>query len=151
MIRRLKKEVLGQLPPKRRQVVRLPHPPRDRWPGGMQPGDGEGSDDGDDEEEDLRDRQLEYAPWRVGMGGAAFDQPRREGPAAAGPGSAGAPYAQPGVAVAAGSNAGAEGQGQQAQQPPVLTAEPPRMSGAHRTALAKLPDVLEWLVGMLEG
>ncbi|GFH25557.1 helicase ATP-binding domain-containing protein, partial [Haematococcus lacustris] len=34
MVRRLKREVLGQLPPKRRQVVRLPHPPRDRWPGG---------------------------------------------------------------------------------------------------------------------
>jgi hypothetical protein len=78
MIRRLKKEVLGQLPPKRRQVVRLPHPPRDRWLGGMQPGDGEGSD-GDDEEDDVRYQQLEYAPWRVGMGGVPFPQSRREG------------------------------------------------------------------------
>ncbi len=33
MVRRLKSQVLAQLPPKRRQVVRLPKPPPDRWPG----------------------------------------------------------------------------------------------------------------------
>eukprot|EP00803_Ostreobium_quekettii_P008937 evm.model.scf_153.2 EVM.evm.TU.scf_153.2 scf_153:8261-20215(-) len=32
MIRRLKRDILSQLPPKRRQVVRLPRPPADRWP-----------------------------------------------------------------------------------------------------------------------
>ncbi len=32
MIRRLKKDVLGELPPKRRQVIRLPRPAADRWP-----------------------------------------------------------------------------------------------------------------------
>lgn len=30
MIRRLKSEVMAQLPPKRRSVVRLPRPPKDR-------------------------------------------------------------------------------------------------------------------------
>ena len=30
MIRRLKAEVMAQLPPKRRQVIRLPCPPKDR-------------------------------------------------------------------------------------------------------------------------
>jgi hypothetical protein len=49
-----------------------------------------------------------------------------------------------------GTSTGAAGEGT-AAQPTLLAAEPPRMSGAHRTALAKLPDVLEWLVGMLEG
>ncbi|KAL4428086.1 hypothetical protein ABPG75_002175 [Micractinium tetrahymenae] len=32
MLRRLKKDVLSQLPPKRRQVIRLPKPPPSEWP-----------------------------------------------------------------------------------------------------------------------
>ena len=32
MLRRLKREVMGQLPPKRRQVVRLPLPEAKHWP-----------------------------------------------------------------------------------------------------------------------
>lgn len=32
MLRRLKREVMGQLPPKRRQVVRLPPPEAKHWP-----------------------------------------------------------------------------------------------------------------------
>jgi hypothetical protein len=32
MLRRLKREVLGQLPAKRRQVVRLPAPDKAHWP-----------------------------------------------------------------------------------------------------------------------
>ena len=32
MIRRLKKDVLGQLPAKRRQVISLPRPPQNEWP-----------------------------------------------------------------------------------------------------------------------
>jgi len=32
MLRRLKREVMGQLPPKRRQVVRLPPPEQKHWP-----------------------------------------------------------------------------------------------------------------------
>jgi hypothetical protein len=34
MVRRLKRDVLAQLPPKRRQVIRLPQPPASRWPQG---------------------------------------------------------------------------------------------------------------------
>ncbi len=36
MVRRLKREVMGQLPPKRRQVVRLPAPDNSHWPKGFQ-------------------------------------------------------------------------------------------------------------------
>ena len=32
MLRRLKREVMGQLPPKRRQVVLLPAPDNSHWP-----------------------------------------------------------------------------------------------------------------------
>lgn len=32
MLRRLKEEVMSQLPPKRRQVIRLPHPRPEDWP-----------------------------------------------------------------------------------------------------------------------
>ena len=43
MLRRLKREVMGQLPPKRRQVVRLPQPAREDWPPGHhQKKEGEG-------------------------------------------------------------------------------------------------------------
>ena len=37
MLRRLKREVMGQLPPKRRQVVRLPAPDASHWPKGFRP------------------------------------------------------------------------------------------------------------------
>ena len=45
MLRRLKADVAAQLPPKRRQVVRLPHPVEGRRVGGS--GVQEGSDDED--------------------------------------------------------------------------------------------------------
>ena len=32
MLRRLKRDVMAELPPKRRQVVRLPHPKPADWP-----------------------------------------------------------------------------------------------------------------------
>ncbi|GFH17530.1 uncharacterized protein HaLaN_14188, partial [Haematococcus lacustris] len=101
MVRRLKREVLGQLPPKRRQVVRLPHPPRDRWPGGKTPLDAL----------DLEEDELQALP--------DSSHPARS--------------TAPGSCTAG------------------LDLEPSRMSAARRTALAKLPDVLEWLVSALEG
>ncbi len=47
----------------------------------------------------------------------------------------------PGVAKASGGADGGEGG----------LLNPKRMSREHRTALAKLPDVLDWLVNALEG
>ena len=38
MLRRLKREVMGQLPSKRRQVVRLPAPESKDWPKGFRQG-----------------------------------------------------------------------------------------------------------------
>lgn len=38
MLRRLKREVMGQLPSKRRQVVRLPAPEPKDWPKGFRQG-----------------------------------------------------------------------------------------------------------------
>jgi hypothetical protein len=47
MVRRLKREVLAELPPKRRQVVRLPRPPAEQWPRGGGGAARRGADDSD--------------------------------------------------------------------------------------------------------
>ncbi|WIA10259.1 hypothetical protein OEZ85_010458 [Tetradesmus obliquus] len=98
MVRRLKRDVMAQLPPKRRQVVRLPYPPPHCWPKQQEPG---------------KDKQHNAA--------AA---------AAAAAGASGAP--------------GAADTADKAESAGV-------MSVAHRTALAKLPDAIDWLIAALGG
>ena len=93
MLRRLKQEVMAQLPPKRRQVVRLPPPAPADWPRA----------DGDEEAPDTASSGSDCEEGRLA---------KRRGcePQAAAP-----------------------------------------MSAAHRTAVAKLPSVLRWLVNALGG
>jgi hypothetical protein len=45
MLRRLKREVMAQLPPKRRQVVRLPPPLKQHWPPDSRPQTASGLDE----------------------------------------------------------------------------------------------------------
>lgn len=94
MLRRLKREVMAQLPPKRRQVVRLPPPAPGDWPRA----------DGGEEASDT----------------ASSNSDRDEGRPAKRRGCAAQAAAAP-------------------------------MSAAHRTAVAKLPSVLRWLVNALGG
>ena len=61
MIRRLKKDVLDQLPPKRRQVVRLPKPPAKDWPlidgSSKHKADDSDASSGEEEEEEELERE----------------------------------------------------------------------------------------------
>ena len=68
MIRRLKKDVALQLPPKRRQVIRLPEPPPDKWPDyiekkGKKGPKKEEEDDSSESEEESDD--VDPAPSRM--------------------------------------------------------------------------------------
>ena len=71
MIRRLKRDVLAQLPPKRRQVIRLPKPAPEDWPSGTtaseaRPAAGEGGDE-DEEQEPQTDGDVITAVHRTGL------------------------------------------------------------------------------------
>ncbi|KAK9866369.1 hypothetical protein WJX84_005962 [Apatococcus fuscideae] len=91
MVRRLKVEVMAQLPPKRRQVVRLPPPKPSDWPPSELPVPNE------EEEEGANGQQV------PGYEGAQSDEQQK----------------------------------------------PRELSGDHRTGLAKLPTVIEWLINKL--
>ncbi|KAK9812930.1 hypothetical protein WJX72_005929 [[Myrmecia] bisecta] len=100
MLRRMKREVLSQLPPKRRQVVRLPRPRPQDWP---KEGKAKSAADGEDTSGSESEGE-EAAP--VGMEAASpKDEPEQE----------------------------------------------QRLSKDHCTGIAKLPNVIEWLMHALGG
>jgi hypothetical protein len=142
MVRRLKRDVLAQLPPKRRQVIRLPKPPPEEWPrrGGKARHRTDASDassgseeEGEEEEEDggrrghadQRQQQAQHAGMELDLGlepGGAAAAGWTEGPC------------RPG-----GAGGGAGGGGGHA----------PGMSAAHRTGLAKCGAAIDWLNAQL--
>ncbi len=156
MLRRLKAEVLAQLPPKRRQVVRLPAPAPGDWPPSGRDGEEEGEEEGtagDDassassEEGPPAGRRMRLANPEGGLSGAGECSPtgrargggRARAQAAAARGRAAAGR----VGVGAGSGSGREGD--------AAPAPGAAMSAAHRTGVAKLPNVVRWLVTALGG
>ncbi|GAX84585.1 hypothetical protein CEUSTIGMA_g12006.t1 [Chlamydomonas eustigma] len=118
MIRRLKRDVMAELPPKRRQVIRLPKPAPANWP------DGSG----------LRQ------PVQTDVGGASSgfqNLEDRDSPMG--------PEEQSDVE----DDEAADREGWVAGIGAVGEMDPSRMSLAHQTALAKLGDVVEWLLEAL--
>jgi hypothetical protein len=119
-------------PPSRAtQVVRLPKPPPDRWPVDESGKREVPTGDSEDEEEGEEGKDVLVATG--------------EPPTAAGGGSGGsgggadaAAAADRGTAGAAAADEGKEGK-----------EAPPKMTSAHKTALAKLPDVIDWLLSAM--
>ncbi|GAB4813573.1 hypothetical protein N2152v2_000619 [Parachlorella kessleri] len=111
MLRRLKRDVLSQLPPKRRQVIRLPKPKAEHWPkGSAKRGASSGQADSEDD-----------------TGGSGSDEADGEEPLE--------------------EDVGKEGPGSKNKE--AIRRAGKHMSAAHRTALAKLPFVIDWIMHAL--
>ena len=130
MVRRLKAAVAAQLPPKRRQVVLLPRPPAAAWPTARGGGGG-----------------------KRAAGGDAPTSPPPPPPRPAPPSLSLAQLA----AATRGDAGDAAPPASPEPSPPPPSLSPPSPTGggidarsdAHRTALAKLPTVIDWLTTLL--
>ena len=154
MLRRLKAEVLAQLPPKRRQVVRLPAPAPGDWPPSGHDGEEEEGEEGtarDDassassEEGPSAGRRMRLANPKGGLSGAGEPAPAG---GARGGGRARAQAALARGRAAAGRLGGDAGSGREGD---AAAAPGAARSAAHRTGVAKLPNVVRWLVTALGG
>ena len=123
MVRRLKAAVAAQLPPKRRQVVLLPRPPAAAWPAARGGGGGKRPAGGD---------------------ASASPPPPRSAPPSMS-------LAQLAAAARGDGGDAAPASPEPSPSPPSLSPPSPTGGGidarsdAHRTALAKLPAVIDWL------
>ena len=160
MIRRLKIEVLDQLPPKRRQVVRLPKPPAKDWP--LVPGMTRHKADDSDASSDEENSSFASSPKKEirrnsgggrgahGVGPSLVD--RKTG------GTGGAGVDGEGVGDGTSTGAGIISMATTTNAVPSILAtatndgdasDIKRMSAAHRTGVAKCRLVTEWIIEQL--
>jgi hypothetical protein len=150
MLRRLKRDVLDQLPAKRRQVIRLPKPPPKDWPkrdGARRhcADDSDASSSEDDDDDEDRGHEADVAPTLgAGKEKAAQTEQRGDDLPAAGIAKFGSANAVSGVDQR--TDTAVSGDKMLSPAPPVLER---KLSAQHRTGIAKCRLATEWIMTQL--